>query len=153
MKKLIVFSVFLFSMCVNYIPVSAEKTNKHNFQGTEQVFDQFLLSQFTDEMGQAMNDFYKKDSIRAQYNWWNKHNDVVEILQSEKGREFSHPFIIKFTVDTYEGNKKGQLGTDTIVFGVSPLQFNKELDEKNLAASKVELIDYIHRDPTDAKDN
>ncbi|KON88107.1 hypothetical protein AF332_15670 [Sporosarcina globispora] len=151
MKKLLFFTVVMFLMGVNYIPVSAEKQHKHDSKGMEQAIDHFILDQFSDELKQAVNDFYKKDSIRIQYNWWDKNYDVVELEQWEKGRELSHPYIIKFTVQTYDGNKKGQLGTDTITFGVSPLQFNKELDEKNLTASKVELLNYSHGDPSKGK--
>ncbi|MGE6375701.1 DUF3888 domain-containing protein [Peribacillus muralis] len=86
-----------------------------------------------------------------QYNWWDKNYEVVEIEQSEKGRELSHPYIIKCTVKTYDGNQSGQLGTDTITFGVLPLQFNKELDDINLAASKVELVNYSHSEPSKGK--
>jgi hypothetical protein len=102
----------------------------------------------SDELKQAVTDFYKKDSIRVQYNWWDRNYDVVELDQWEKGNELSHPYVIKFTVQTYDGNETGQLGTDTITFGVSPIQFNKEMDEKNLAASKVELLDYSHSEPS-----
>ncbi|MFZ3580029.1 DUF3888 domain-containing protein [Virgibacillus sp. DJP39] len=149
MKKLLTLAILMMiAISVNYTFVSAEESgNKHDSKGMEQSVDQFILSQFTDELRQAMNDYYKKDSIRAQYNWWDKDYDVVELLQSEKGRELSHPFIIKFTVETYDGNKKGQLGTDTITFGVSPLNFNKNLSEKNLAAVKVELLNYKHSKP------
>jgi Protein of unknown function (DUF3888) len=153
MKKLLIFVVVMFSMGMNYISVSAEKQHKHDSKGMEQAIDHFILDQFNDEMVQAVKDFYKKDSVRVQYNWWDKNYDVVELEQSEKGRELSHPYVIKFTVLTYEGNKMGQLGTDTITFGVSPLRFNKELDEKNLAASKVELLNYRHGEPSKGKNN
>ncbi|MBD8070038.1 DUF3888 domain-containing protein [Bacillus sp. PS06] len=152
MRKLVMMSIILLSMCVSSIPISAEKANQHDFEGMEQAFDQFVLSQFTDEMRQAVTDYYKKDSIQVQYNWWNQEHDVVELQQTEKGRELSYPFVIKFTVDTYDENKKGQLGTDTIVFGVSPIQFNDDFDGKNLAASEVELVNYIHREPAKVKD-
>ncbi|MDE5055417.1 DUF3888 domain-containing protein [Niallia taxi] len=89
-----------------------------------------MLDQFSDEIQHAMNEYYNKNNIRAQYNWWNKNQDVVEIDQAEKGSDLSHPYIIKFTVDTYDGNKEGKLGTDTITFGVSPISFNKDLKKK-----------------------
>ncbi|MCK1993230.1 DUF3888 domain-containing protein [Peribacillus muralis] len=149
MKKLLVITILMVSMCVHNISVSAEKHHEHDSNGMEQVMDHFILEQFSAELNQAVKDFYKKDSVRIQYNWWDKNYDVVEINQSEKGSELSHPYIIKFTVLTYEGNKMGQLGTDTITFGVSP--FNKELDEKNLAASKVELLTYSHGEPLKKK--
>jgi hypothetical protein len=151
MKKFLVLAILMVSMCLNNISVSAEKQHKHDSKGMEQAMDHFILDQFTDEMVQAVKDFYKKDSVRIQYNWWDKNYDVVELAQSEKGRELSHPCIIKFTVITYDGNKTGKLGTDTITFGVSPLQFNKKLDEKNLAATKVELLNYSHVEPSKGK--
>jgi Protein of unknown function (DUF3888) len=151
MKKLLIFAVIAFSMGVNYISVNAEPQHKHDSKGMEQVFDHFILDQFGDEMSQAVKDFYKKDSVRIQYRWHNKNYDVVEIDQSEKGHELGHPYVIKLTVDTYEGNKMKKLGTDTITFGVSPLQFNKEFNEKNLAASKVELLNYSHSEPSKGK--
>ncbi|MFJ7941097.1 DUF3888 domain-containing protein [Peribacillus sp. NPDC096622] len=151
MKKFLVLAILMVSTCLNNISVCAEKQHKHDSKGMEQAMDHFILDQFTDEMVQAVKDFYKKDSVRIQYNWWDKNYDVVELDQSEKGRELSHPYIIKFTVITYDGNKTGKLGTDTITFGVSPLQFNKELDEKNLAATKVELLNYSHVEPSKGK--
>ncbi|MDP1421703.1 DUF3888 domain-containing protein [Peribacillus simplex] len=151
MKKLLVLAILMVSISLNNVSVSAEKQHKHDSEGMEQAMDHFILDQFSDEMVQAVKDFYKKDSVRIQYNWWDKNYDVVELDQSEKGRELSHPYIIKFTVITYDGNKTGQLGTDTITFGVSPLQSNKELDEKNLAATKVELLNYSHGEPAKGK--
>ncbi|KWW22018.1 MULTISPECIES: DUF3888 domain-containing protein [Peribacillus] len=151
MKKLLFLAILLASMSLDNVSISAEKQHKHDSKGMEQVMDHFILDQFSDEMKQAVTDFYKKDSVTFQYNWWDKNYDVVEIKQSEKGRELSHPYIIKFTVKTYDGNKRGQLGTDTITFGVSPLQFNKDLDEKNLAASNVELLNYSHGEPSKGK--
>jgi hypothetical protein len=148
MNKLLILSIFMVSLCVSSIPVHAEKQHKHDSKGMEQVFDHFILDQFSDELKQAVIDFYKKDSIRIQYNWRDGNHDVVELEQSEKGNELSHPYVIKFTVQTYDGNKKGQLGTDTVTFGVSPIQFNKKYDEKNLAAAKVDLLDYSHSEPS-----
>ncbi|WP_026567134.1 hypothetical protein [Bacillus sp. UNC41MFS5] len=76
----------------------------------------------------------------------------MEIDQAEKGNELSHPYILKFTIRTYDDKKDYRyLGTDTIKFGVSPLQFNKELDEKNLAAAKVDLLNYKHREPSNKR--
>jgi Protein of unknown function (DUF3888) len=147
MNKLLLVTMFMLSLCVPSMTVHAEK-HKHDSKGMEQAVDQFILSQFSDELKQAVTDFYKKDSVRMQYNWRDRNYDVVELDQWEKGNELSHPYVIKFTVQTYDGNKKGQLGTDTITFGVSPIQFNKEMDEKDLAASKVELLDYSHSEPS-----
>ncbi|MEG9295925.1 DUF3888 domain-containing protein [Mangrovibacillus sp. Mu-81] len=148
MNKLLTVSIFMLSLCVSSTPVHAEKQHKHDTKGMEQVIDHYILDQFSDELKQAVTDFYKKDSIRIQYNWWDGNYDVVELEQSEKGKQLSHPYVIRFTVQTYDGNKTGQLGTDTVTFGVSPIQFNKEFDEKNVAAAKVALLDYSHREPS-----
>jgi hypothetical protein len=145
-KLLLLFGIVIFSIGVKDLHVSAEKQHKHDSQGMEQAMDHFILSQFHDEMMQAINDYYKKE-VRVQYNWWDKNYDVVEIDQFEKGNELSHPFILKFTVETYHREKKGRLGTDTITFGVTPLEFNKGMDQKNLAASKVEFLNFTHMEP------
>jgi hypothetical protein len=144
MKKFLVLTFMIVFMSVNNISVSASKQHKHDSKGMEQAFDHFMLSQFNDEIGQAVREYYKKESVRNQYDWWDKKNDVVEVFQSEKGRELSHPFVIKFNVLSYNSDKMGQLGTDTITFGVSPPEFNKELNEKNLAAAKVQLLKFEH---------
>lgn len=151
MKKFYVLVLMSVILTFNSSFVSAEKRHKHDSQGMEQAFDQFLLLQFNDEIKQAIKEYYKKDSIRVQYYWWDKDYDVVEIDQSEKGHELSHPYVIKFTVLTYDGNKSGQLGQDSITFGVSPLLFNKEMDGRNIAGSKVELLDYKHVKPSNKK--
>jgi Protein of unknown function (DUF3888) len=132
---------------VNNISVSASKQNKHDSKGMEQAFDHFMLSQFNDEIGQAVRGYYKKETVRIQYNWWDKKKNVVEVFQSEKGSELSHPFVIKFNVLSYNSDKMGQLGTYTITFGVSPLEFNNEMNEKNLAAAKVQLLKFEHHQP------
>jgi len=151
MKKMLpLFGIAILLIGVYYLPVSAEKQHKHDSKGMEQAMDNFILSQFHDEMVQAVKDYYEQD-VRIQYNWWDKKYDVVEINQFEKGNELSHPFIVKFTVETYDSEQKGQLGLDTITFGVSPLEFNKEMDEKNLAASKVDFIKFNHREPGKSK--
>ncbi|UOY92804.1 DUF3888 domain-containing protein [Ectobacillus sp. JY-23] len=148
MKKLLIFALFLLSLCVYYIPANAEKQHKHDSKRMEQAIDHLILDQFTDELNQAVANYYKKDTIKIQYNWWNKNYDVVELDQSEKENQLGHPYVIKFTVQTYDGNKKEQLGTDTVTFGLSPVQFNKEFDQKDLAAVKVELLDYTHVEPS-----
>lgn len=149
MKRLLIFSLILLSLCVYYIPANAEKQHKHDSKGMEQAIDHFILDQFTDELNQAVSDYYKKDSIRVQYNWRDEKYDVVELDQWEKGNELSLPYVIKFTVQTYDDDQRGQLGTDTVTFGVSPFQFNQEFDERDLAAAKVELLDYTHREPSE----
>jgi Protein of unknown function (DUF3888) len=152
MKKLLFLAFFFTSMSFSSISVTAENQRKHDTKEMEQAFDHFMLSHFNDEINEAVSNFYKKDSVRIQYNWWDKHYDVVQIDQHEKGRELSHPYIVQFTVLTYDDNKTGQLGTDTITFGVTPFEFNREMDQRNLAASKVKLLDYKHNKPTKSKD-
>jgi Protein of unknown function (DUF3888) len=151
-KNLLVLTVLFTSMIICNISVSAENQHKHDSKGMEQAFDHFMLSQFNDEIGQAVREYYKKDSVRIQYDWWEK-KDVVEVFQSEKGSELSHPFVIRFNVLSYNSDKLRQLGKDSITFGVSPLEFNKELDEKNLAAAKVELLKFEHVVPSKVEKN
>jgi len=148
MKKLLMFVVFaIFLTSVNTLSVSAEKQHKHDSEGMKQVMDNYIISQYNDELVQAVKDFYKEE-VGIQYNWWNKNYDVVEIDQAEKGNELSHQFIIKFNVLTYSKNSKKILGKDTITFGVTPIIFSKEMNQKNIAASKVEFLDFTHREPT-----
>jgi hypothetical protein len=82
-KLLLLFGIVILSIGVKDLPVSAEKQHKHDSQGMEQAMDHYILSQFHDEMMQAINDYYKKE-VRVQYNWWDKNYDVVEIDQFEK---------------------------------------------------------------------
>ncbi|EFZ1984519.1 DUF3888 domain-containing protein [Shigella flexneri] len=150
MKKFLILAILIVSMSINNISVSAEKQHKHDSKGMEQVFDHYMLDQYGEEINHAIKDFYKKDSVRIQYSWWDKNYDVVEIAQSEKGRDLGHSYVIKFTVLTYDGNKRGQLGTDTITFGADPI---REMDDKNLAATNVELLDFKHVEPSKEKNN
>ncbi len=144
MKKLLILAAFIISMTVFDPSVNAEKKqHKHDSVGMEQVFDHFMLSQFNDQIRKALEDFYETESITFQYNWFEESYDVVEMLQTEKGRELSHPFIVKFTVVTY--SEKEKLGTDTITFGVSSL-VNKKLKD-DLVAVKSEQIKFDHNEP------
>ena len=80
--------------------IQAEKNHQHSSKGQEQVFDNFLLQLYQDEIITAVKDYYNDDSIRIGYDWWDKNYDVVELLQSEKGREYTSSYILKFTVLT-----------------------------------------------------
>lgn len=77
---------------------NAEKQHKHDSEGMEQAVDHFILDKFSDESNQTVRDFYKKDVIRVQYNWWDENYNVVELDQSEKGNELTYPYVIKITV-------------------------------------------------------
>ncbi|MBT2680068.1 DUF3888 domain-containing protein [Bacillus sp. ISL-35] len=144
MKKLLVFLALIMVICVSNVSAQSYQKHKHDSKGMEQVMDHFLLDQFHDEIAQALKGYYKNESIRIQYNWWDKNYDVVEIDQWEKGNELSHPYIVKFTIQSY--GEEGQLGTDTITFGASPELFNKGYNDKNLAAVNVDFIDFKHRE-------
>lgn len=149
MKKFLVLPILMVYLNCSTLSVSAEKRHKHDSQGMEQVLDNFMLDQFQDEIVQALKEFYKKDSISYVYNWWDKKYDVVEIEGFRPNRNLSHPYVVSFTVLTYENKEKGQpLGQNTVTFGVSPLLFNKEMDKRNLAASKVQLLNVKHSKPS-----
>lgn len=147
MKKLLLLSIILF--CGNSllnIDVNAA-THKHDSKGMEQVMDHYILDQFQDEIKQAITTFYEKDSITYQYNWGDNNYDVVEIKQSEKGNQLNHPYVITLTVISYDDNNRIPLGTDTLTFGVAPISFNQDKQEKNIASMKAELINYKHVEP------
>ncbi|MFT9497936.1 DUF3888 domain-containing protein [Anaerosolibacter sp.] len=144
MKKLVIFLVFIMVIGVGNVSAQTKPKHKHDSKGMEQVMDHFMLEQFHAEIFQAVKDHYKKDSVGIQFNWWDKNYDVVEIEQWEKGNELSHPFIVKFTVLPNGENK--QLGIDTITFGVTPSDLYQEFDKKDIAAVKVELLNYKHRE-------
>ncbi|GIN58544.1 hypothetical protein J8TS2_28630 [Lederbergia ruris] len=42
MKKLLLFALLMFSLCVHYLPVNAEKQHKHDSIVLEQAVDQNL---------------------------------------------------------------------------------------------------------------
>ncbi|MCF6138848.1 DUF3888 domain-containing protein [Pseudalkalibacillus berkeleyi] len=138
MKKWFVIVVSVLAFSLNSISVSAEEQHKHDSVGMEQAFDQFMLMQFQNEINRAVKDYYQKDLVRVQYNWFDNKYDVVEIMQSEKGRQLSHSYILKFTVQSY--SEDDLLGTDTITFGVE----SALADGQNLAAVKVERLDFEH---------
>ncbi|MCQ6275949.1 DUF3888 domain-containing protein [Bacillus sp. V3B] len=146
MKKFLILAIFIFCTSLVSITVSAENEHNHDSVGMEQAFDNLMVSQFNDEINKAVENFYKKESVRINYNWFDKGYDVVEVSQSEKGRKLSHPFVIKFTVLSYDDKKP--IGTDTITFGVSPTIENKDLNKKSIAAVNVELLNFQHNKPT-----
>ncbi|MEH7511375.1 DUF3888 domain-containing protein [Gottfriedia acidiceleris] len=149
MKKFWVLPILMIYLNCSTLSVRAEIRHKHDSQGMEQVLDNFMLEQFNDEIVQALKEFYKNDSISYVYNWWDKNYDVVEIEGFRPNRNLSHSYIVRFTVLTYENKEKGKrLGQDTVTFGVSPLLFNKEMNKRNLAASKVKLLSIKHSKPS-----
>ncbi|WLR42581.1 DUF3888 domain-containing protein [Bacillus carboniphilus] len=140
MRRLLFISLIIM---MTTVAVHAEKEHKHDSKGMEQAVDNFLLSQFNDELNQAVKDYYKKESVIFTLDWWNDHYDVVQVDQWEKGREKNHPYLFTFTVLPYDEHNGEKLGTDTITFGVAPLY--DECADKNFAASEVELINYKHK--------
>ena len=153
MRKFICVFVALLAIGTNILPVQAEKNHQHNSKGQEQVFDNFFLQLYQDEIVTAVKDYYNDHSIRIGYDWWDKNYDVVELLQSEKGREYSHSYILKFTVLTYSAyvpkEKTKYLGTDTITLGVEPILYNKEFNPKDQPV--VKFLNYQHNNPPKEK--
>lgn len=145
MKKLplILLMLFLFSQ-MNLDEVKAE--NHDDVRNGKQVMDHFVLAILSDELSSAVNDYYKQDTV-IQFDWSGKDYQVVEMKQWEKGNELSHPFLIKLTVLAYDSSKSDQLGTDTLTFGVSPHALNTQKNNKSLASTEVELLEYKHREP------
>ena len=72
--------VALLAFGINILPVQAEKNHQHNSKGQEQVFDNFFLQLYQDEILTAVKDYYNDDSIRIGYDGWDKNYDVVELL-------------------------------------------------------------------------
>lgn len=148
MKKLAIL-VFLSMLVVSvtFSSTSAEKTNNHDSTGKEQIFDQYLLSEFNNEIFKAIKEFYKDESIMGiQFDCWDKQIDVVEIEQTEKGHELEYnyngkkeqfDFVIKFTILPY---KDKVIGTDTITFGI---QEAANMKEENI----VKVLNYDHKKP------
>ncbi len=70
MKKFLVLPILMVYLNCSTLSVSAhaQKPHKHDSQGMEQVFDNFMLDQFQDEIVQALKEFYKNDSISYVYN-------------------------------------------------------------------------------------
>ncbi|GAA0430482.1 MULTISPECIES: DUF3888 domain-containing protein [Virgibacillus] len=146
MKKCLFIIVLSAFLLMGYNSVQAENSHKHDSKGMEQVFDHFMLEQFNNKIHNALGNYYKRDSIHFQFDWWAKNYDVVEMQQSEKGRELSHPYLIKFTVKTYSEDGK-HLGTDAITFGVTPVYKNM-LKDNNLITMQVEQLNLEHQKPT-----
>ncbi|MYL56655.1 DUF3888 domain-containing protein [Virgibacillus halodenitrificans] len=148
-KNLFVIALSVLFLLMSYNSVQAENSHKHDSKGMEQVIDHFLLEQFNNKIHNALKNYYKKDSIHFQFDWWAKDYDVIEMQQSEKGQELSHPYLIKFTVKSYSEDGK-QLGTDAITFGVTPVHKNM-LKDNNLIPMQVEQLNLEHQKPTNQK--
>ena len=144
MRRSLVIVALIVSIAFFYNSVNAENSNGHDTVGMEQAMDHLLLSQFREQINTAVKDYYKEESITIQFDWYDKNYDVVEVTQSEKGQQLSHPFLVKFTVLSYGAKEK--LGTDTMTFGVSFPVADAEVNDANLAAMKSELVDFKHNE-------
>ncbi|MDQ0186583.1 DUF3888 domain-containing protein [Cytobacillus sp. FSL W7-1323] len=146
MRKFAIFLlIYLLACHVSLEEVHAEEYKQHDAKDKEQVVDQFVLAILNDEVRNAVNDYYKKDTV-IQFDWQAKDYNVVEMKQWKKGNELGHSFLISLTVLPYDNNKSSQLGIDTITFGISPQSLNTQKNNKSLASTEVELLDYKHRE-------
>lgn len=141
MKKVIGLLIVMSLVIVSSMSVLAQNSNNHDSKGAEQVMDNFILALFEREIQQAVIEYYKDkinnpDSIRVTYNWRDEKYDVVEVLQTEKGRVLENSYVIKFTVMP---QKKQKLGTDTITFGVEP--------KDPQGNYKINVLKYEHKAP------
>lgn len=136
MKKLFLASVAVL-VIGSSMTVQAQNT-KLSAPESQQVEDQFMVSMFEKDIQKAVSNYYKKngksESITLMYNW-NKDN-VVNVLQSEKGHVLKAPYEIQFIVDSYSN---GKLGTETVTFGVIP--------ENQQGQLEVKLVSYKHKAP------
>jgi hypothetical protein len=135
MKKLlgIVLVIGLLTIGSHNSTVNAKDLND------EQASDHFLLSLLSDEIQKAVADYYKDEvgrgahngvptSIFIKYGHDNKKH-AVEVFQSEKGHELESSFVVKVNITP---QKKGELGRDTITFGIEPDKISiKTLDYKH----------------------
>ncbi|KSU63672.1 hypothetical protein AS034_05340 [[Bacillus] enclensis] len=133
---LVTITVLLTSLV--YTSVSAEKLSQHD---SEQVTDYFILSAFQNQIGKAVSDYYKNDSVTVTY-LHPSQKDLVQVFQSEKGTDLGYPYVVKVTVNSSDGTKR--LGTDTITFGTSTPLENKDV---NVAAITTKVIDFKHNAP------
>lgn len=137
MKKIFWTFVALLVIC-GAATVQAQNS-KPAVQDSQQVEDQFMVSVFEKDIQKAVSNYYKEnsgtsESIMVMYNW-NKDN-VVKILQSEKGQVLETPYVVQFVVNPYAS---GKLGSDTLTFGVIPKNQQGQLE--------VNLLEYNHKDP------
>ncbi|MEK4966882.1 DUF3888 domain-containing protein [Cytobacillus sp. FSL R7-0696] len=146
MRKFAIFLlIYLLACHVCLEEVHAEEYKQHDAKDKEQVVDQFVLAILNDEVRNAVNDYYQKDTV-IQFDWQAKDYNVVEMKQWKQGNELGHSFLISLTVLSYDNNKSSQLGIDTITFGISPQSLNTQKNNKSLASTEVELLDYKHRE-------
>ncbi|MGG3642016.1 DUF3888 domain-containing protein [Bacillus gobiensis] len=147
MKKLTCVIIVLLVLCSSFTSIQAQNSNKHDSKGHEQVLDHFMLELFSDEIRDAVANFYNEevgtsDSILIMYNWNAKDYEVVEIDQTEKGHILENSYVVKFTVVP---QKNKILGTDSITFGVEPSNYNpRNKKEDNLV---IKMLRYEHKDP------
>ncbi|WP_043933849.1 DUF3888 domain-containing protein [Bacillus sp. EB01] len=142
MKKILIIAIVIVSLTGFYYSANAEKPQQYSGKDTTQVFEHYLYSQFNFQINKAVNDHYTEDIRNVQYPPPTQKR--VMLQQSEKGGELSHPYVVEFTVKPY--SEKGKLlGTDTIKFGISTLDFQEP--GENMSAVKYEMIDYKHSEP------
>ncbi|WP_132746167.1 DUF3888 domain-containing protein [Scopulibacillus darangshiensis] len=139
---LFIIALLTFASNMPLVHAESRPKHKHDSKGMEQASDQLYLTLFDQRIHDAVTNYYKDDSIRMQYNWWDKNYDVVEVDQSEKGHILEYPykgkkqqfaFTIKFTVLTYKNTKP--LGTDSITFGI---QHDSDM------GVKIKMLGYDH---------
>lgn len=137
MKK--IFWTFVALLVIGSGVTVQAQTSKQGVPDSQQVEDQFMVSVFEKDIQKAVSNYYKKngtnsESISIMYNW--KKDNVVKVLQSEKGQVLETPYVIQFMIETYNN---GKLGSDTLTFGVVPKNQQGQLE--------VNLLKYNHKDP------
>lgn len=152
MKKILTFMSIVFLATSVMTPIAnAEghhKHRSHKMHGMHEAFNQFLFDQFDEEINKAVSNYYKNNSMKVQYHTKGQHpHALVKIVQSKEENKLSHPYILTFIINTYEGDQTEPTGIDKISFGVTPLDNNKVFSQQAVAGSKVELIEFKHHDP------
>ncbi|MDZ5713826.1 DUF3888 domain-containing protein [Jeotgalibacillus haloalkalitolerans] len=146
-KRLIVLALFLTLVATvgftSRDKIQAENNTENYANRSQQVQNHFMVSLFQEEIQKAVSNYYEsevgtssKDAIQIMYHWWEENYKVVEVLQTEKGQNLENSYVIKFTIVP---QRKEQLGTDTITFGVEPKSAQNELE--------VKMLKYEHKAP------
>lgn len=138
MKKLF-WAIIAVLVIGSSVTVQAQNSNKQDIKDSQQVQDNFMTSLFEKEIKKSVSNYYKNkvknsDSVQITYQW--SKDDVVEVMQTEKGHVLENSYVIKFTIETYNN---GKLGTDTITFGVEPLN--------QKGKTEVNMLKYDHKAP------
>ncbi|MBD7938336.1 MULTISPECIES: DUF3888 domain-containing protein [Cytobacillus] len=145
MKKFAILLLIYFLACHVSLEKAHAEEYKHDAKNREQVVNHFVFAILNEEVRNAADDYYKKETV-IQFDWQAKDYNVVEIKQRKKGNEMGHSFLISLTVLPYDYNESTQLGVDTITFGISPQSLQTQKNNKSLASTEVELLDYKHRE-------